>query len=210
MVLLDENTIKRKKYVKKTNAVLDEKNLKSTKELVEKKAKVKASFAEICPIVDVTNNDFFEMKNGEFLEIIQVSSKDIYALNEMDKNNDIKNLSNFLLAYTYDFKIVPLNTPMNLQKQKDHLYKKIKKNQSEAYKPFLEIRLRELEYLEKNRTNREYFIFLYADEERVLLDRMSHVKILFVRSNPILELTFEKKVGILFQLFNPNTKPINN
>ena len=62
--------------------------------------------------------------------------------------------------------------------------------------------------LEKNRTNREYFIFLYADEEKKLLEKLHQAKMLLSRSNAPIELTAEKKINILNQIFNPNTKPL--
>lgn len=190
-------------------AVLDESNLVLEKERKDKKAAVKSSFAQISPIVDVTNNDFFEMRSGEYMEIIQIESKDIYSLNDADLSNDIQNLSTFLTAYMEDIKIIPLNIPLNLEKQKRFIHKRLRQNKNAAYQSFLENRLREFDNLEKHRTNREYFIFMYAEEERKLLEKLHQIKNLLARSNPVTELSLEKKINILFQMFNPNTKPLS-
>ena len=114
MILIDESKIKRNKQLMAGTAVLDETNVITEKSRKEKKEKVKPSFANISPVVDITNNDFFEMRSGEYMEIIQIESKDIYSLNESDLNSDIYNLTNFLTAYTEDIKIVPLNIPLTL------------------------------------------------------------------------------------------------
>lgn len=208
MVVLNEKNLKKNKKGNST-AILDEKNTVSEKKIKEKKKKVKSSFAEIAPIVDITNNDFFEMRSGEYLEIIQIETKDIYSLNSNDLNDDVNNIANFYTAFTSDIKIVPLNVPLNLEEQKEHIYRQIKRCKNIVYKSLLESRLKELEVLEKNRTNREYFIFLYADEEKKLLEKLHQAKMLLSRSNPAIELSIEKKINILNQMFNPNTKPLS-
>lgn len=207
MVAINEKNLKKKKKEKST-AILDEKNVISERKVKEKKAKVKSSFADISPIVDITNNDFFEMRSGEYLEIVQIETKDIYSLNSSDLNDDVNNLANFYTAFTSDIKIVPLNVPLNLEEQKDHIYRQIKKCKNAVYKALLEDRLKELQVLEQGRTNREYFIFLYADEEKKLLEKLHQAKMLLSRSNAPIELTAEKKINILNQIFNPNTKPL--
>lgn len=209
VILIDEIKLKKNKHIMPGAAVLDESNLVLEKERKEKKAAVKSSFAQISPIVDVTNNDFFEMRSGEYMEIIQIESKDIYSLNDADLSNDIQNLSTFLTAYMEDIKIVPLNIPLNLEKQKRFIHKRLRQNQNAAYQSFLESRLREFDNLEKHRTNREYFVFMYSEEEKKLLEKLHQIKNLLSRSNPVTELSLEKKINILFQMFNPNTKPLS-
>jgi hypothetical protein len=206
---IDEMVIANKKAAaQKSIAVLDENNLKKEREISEKKKKVISSFASISPIIDVTNNDFFEMRNGEYMEIIQVSSKDIYSLNPNDRYSDMNNIANFLLVQTSDIKLIPLNVPLNLEIQKRYLYKKIKQNKNPAYQTFIEKRYAEMNRLENNRTNREYFLFIYEEDERKLLEKKQYIKNLLQRSNPVIELSLEKKYNILFQLNNPNTKPL--
>ncbi|WP_341963644.1 hypothetical protein NM897_17350 (plasmid) [Planococcus maritimus] len=207
MVAMNEKNIVKKKG--NSTAILDERNTVSEKKVKTKKARVKSSFADISPIIDITNNDFFEMRSGEYMEIIQIETKDIYSLNSFDLNDDINNLANFFTAFTNDIKVVPLNVPLNLEEQKDHIYRQIKKSNDVAYRAFLESRLDEMKALEQHRTNREYFIFIYADEEKKLLEKLHQAKMLLSRSNPTTTLSIEKKTNILFQMLNPNTKPLS-
>lgn len=207
MVLFDEKKVNKKVGKEKSQAVLDERNLITQRKMDQKKVKVLPSFADITPIIDISNNDFFEMRNGEYLEILQITSKDIYSLNESDKDNDIFSLTYFFQAYLGSVKIVPLNTPVNLELQKNNVIRKIRRNKVPAYLPFLEKKLSELEFLEKHRTDREFFIFVYAEDEKTLLERKSHVRKLLAQSNPVIELPVTKKVNVLYQLFNPNSKP---
>src|SRR5699024_5418383 len=148
--------------------------------------------AEIYPIVDFADYDFFEMKNGEFMEIFQITSKDIYALNETDKDNDIFSLAYLFQAYIQDIKIVPMHTPVVLEKQKAQILKK---------------KLAELEFIEEQRTNKEFFFFIYAETTKNLLERKNYMKKLLSESNPMIDLDIDKKINVLFQLSNLNTKP---
>lgn len=208
MVLFDERKYKKRKNLSNnSNAVMNEKNIMSPKERKGKRKKIVTSFADIIPIIDIVEYDFFEMRNGEFMEIVQVTSKDIYSLNENDKDNDIFSLAYLFQAYIPDIKLVPLHTPVNLELQKNNIIRNIRKCKEPAYIPFLEKKLAELEFIEKNRTNKEYFFFLYADSIKTLLERKSQFKKLFGRSNPIIELELEKKLNVLYQLSNLNSKP---
>lgn len=149
------------------------------------------------------------MRSGEYLEIVQIESKDIYSLNETDLQNDINTLAIFYATYIDDLKIVPLDVPLSLERQKAYIAQRMRNNKNPAYETFLKARMKELENLEKYRTNREYFLFLYSDDEKKLLEKVQRVKSLLSRSNPVIGIPLEKKTNILFQLFNPNTKPLN-
>lgn len=193
---------------KRSAALLDEGDITAERKLRSTKKKIMSSFADMAPIVDVTDTDFFEMRNGEFLEILQIASKDIYSLNETDKDNDIYSLAHFFQAYLPSVKIVPLNTPVNLEIPKKNVMRDIRRNRNPNYLAHLEKKLRDLEFLETNRTDREYFLFLYGNDEKVLHENKVHAKKLMGRSNPIAELTLEKKISILYQLANLNSKPL--
>ncbi len=208
MALIDERKYKKRKSAKNTtSAVLDESNIVSLKEKREKRKKIISSFADIVPIIDIVEYDFFEMRNGEYMEIVQVTSKDIYSLNESDKDNDIFSLAYLFQAYIPDIKLVPLHTPVNLELQKNNIIRNIRKCKEPAYIPFLEKKLAEIEFIEENRTNKEYFFYLYADSIKNLLERKSQFKKLFGQSNPIIELDLDKKLNVLYQLSNINSKP---
>lgn len=207
MALFEEN--KKKSIRKRSAALLDERDITVDQKPRNTKKKVLSSFADIAPIVDVTDTDFFEMRNGEMMEILQLTSKDIYSLNESDKDNDIYALAHFFQAYLPSVKFVPLNTPVNLEIPKRNVMRDIRRNRNPYFLPHLEKKLQDLEFLENNRTDREYFLFIYGNDERALLENRAHAKKLMARSNPIIELTLEKKISILYQLANLNSKPLS-
>lgn len=208
MALFDE-TMKRTK-IKSRTALLDERDIAAERKAHSTKKKVLSSFADISPIVDITDSEFFEMRNSEFLEILQITSKDIYSLNETDKDNDIYSLAHFFQAYLLSVKVIPLNTPVNLEIPKRHVMRDIRRNQNPYYLPHLEKKLRDLEFLENNRTDREFFLFIYANDEKAMLENKVHARKLMARSNPLRELSLEKKLSILYQLANLNSKPLSD
>ena len=134
------------------------------------------------------------MRNGEFMEIVQVTSKDIYSLNEGDKDSDIFSVTYMYQAYISDMKIVPLHTPVNLEIQKNKILKDIRNCKRKQYLPFLEKKLLELE-------------FLYANTVKSLQEKKILLRRLLAQSNPVIELELSKKINVLFQMTNLNTKP---
>lgn len=207
MALINEKKHRKKIKINNENAIMNEKNIMSVKERKEKRAKVVSSFADIIPVIDIAEFDFFEMRNGEYMEIVQVTSKDIYSLNESDKDNDIFSLAYLFQAYIPDLKLVPLHTPVNLELQKNNIIRNIRKCKVPVYIQFLEKKLAELEFIEANRTNKEYFFFMYGESVRSLQERKMQLRKLLGRSNPIIDLDISKKINVLYQLSNLNSKP---
>ena len=186
---------------------LDEMQLTTPPTRKEKRVRIPPSVASLLPIVDATALEGFEMQDGTFCDIIQLTSKDIYGLSETEKDHDIFSLAYLLQAYIHPLKVIPLNTPLNLEKQKQRIERQLRQNQIAAYRPFLQKKKQELIYLEEHRTNRDYLLFFYAPDEAMLRERKHQLTKLLRRSNPMVELTFEQKMHVLFQLHNPNTKP---
>lgn len=208
MALINEKnkSLKTKKTEYQTG-ILNEKNMMKKSEMKEKRMKVISSFAEIFPIIDIAEHDYFELRNGEYMEIVQITSKDIYSLNESDKDNDIFSLAYLYQAYIPDLKIVPLHTPVNLELQKNKIIKNIRSCKKPQYLSFLEKKLSELEFIEEHRTNKDFFFFLYGENPKILSERKSQIRKLLIQSNQMIELDLEKKINVLFQLSNLNTKP---
>lgn len=187
--------------------LMDERKLKKTKDYRIKTPKIKPSITDVLPIIDMTGNGYIELKsNQSYFDILQIESKDIYSANEDEKEGDMADLSYVYQAYPYDIKIIPMNFPVNTETQKDYYKKLITNCKVDSYIPHLEDKLRELEYLENNRTNREYFLLVYADTEYDLKDRINMISRLLSKSNPIIFLSEDKKIKILNKLYNMNTK----
>lgn len=71
---------------------------------------------------------------------------------------------------------------------------------------FIDRKLFELDYLERERTNREFFLFIYADTPEQLEERKKQVIRSMQHSFPLEKLTLDKKIDVLFLLNNQNSK----
>src|SRR5699024_12645091 len=100
----------------------------------------------------------------------------LYALNEAVKDNDIVSLAYLLQVYIQDIKIVPMHTPVVLEKQNAQILKNIRNSKKEQYLHFLEKKLAELEFIEDHRTNKEFFFFIYEEIINNILKRTNYMK----------------------------------
>ncbi|MYL39827.1 hypothetical protein [Halobacillus litoralis] len=210
MALFDEkqtkNRLDRSPKQKRTT-VFDESNIQEQKDKKSRKVKIKSSFAELSPLIDITANGYFQLNHEEgYFDIVQLTSKDIYALNNADKEKNIYTLAYFYQWYLNDIKIIPLNFPVDTSTQQRHILQKLDKTTKKEYRFFLEQKLKELQFIEKERTNREYYMFIYADDEYTLHSRINNIDRLVNMVLPVVKLSDEKKINILYKLFNLNSK----
>lgn len=204
--------IKRLKH-KNVKLTDDEKKLlkeekQKIKEAKKEAKKIVHSNLEIVPILDYREDGILITKDG-FIEIYQIASKDIYALNDEEARIHMYYFTRFLRSYIDDIKLVCMNFPVNTYKQQKYIKKKINETDNELYKQFLNQKLLEFEFLENHRSNKEYFIMIFIKKEKDINEKISSIK----RSQNIAmkfkEIDKEKKTQILFKLNNPNTKLID-
>ncbi|MGE1217512.1 hypothetical protein [Bacillus toyonensis] len=168
--------------------------------------KVKKSIAEIMQIVDMTEDGIFELKNEEFLEILQVEGDDMFSKNSDEQAFVIFSHAYFYQAYKQSIKLVFLNFPCQTTEQQRYIEKKIKECTSPLYERILNQKLKELQFLEWGRTNREAFLFIYGETELIVKERVDAAKRYIKRSTELLEVDEEKKLELMFKLFNQNAK----
>ncbi|PGS01141.1 hypothetical protein [Bacillus pseudomycoides] len=208
---------KKKKDVVKKTARIDEdwgSKGKTKKEKKAKKAKkkekpphIKKSIAEVIPIIDMTESGVFEFREEQgFVDILQIQGTDIYSMNEEEAEYAIYHLAHYYQSYQESIKIVSMNFPVSTEPQQRFLLKKIETCQNPLYERFLVQKLKELQYLEWGRTNREYFLFVYGENEFVVKERVESSKRYLQRCIPLLEMEEEKKIEILYKLHNQNSK----
>ncbi|PFD97516.1 hypothetical protein COE15_22970 [Bacillus cereus] len=208
---------KKKKDVVKKTARIDEdsgRKGKTEKERTTKKAKkkekpphIKKSIAEVIPIIDITESGVFEFREEQgFVDILQIQGTDIYSMNEEEAEYAIYYLAHYYQSYQESIKIVSMNFPVSTEQQQRFLLKKIETCQNPLYERFLVQKLKELQYLEWGRTNREYFLFVYGENEFVVKERVESSKRYLQRCIPLLDMEEEKKIEILYKLHNQNSK----
>ncbi|MEK0224360.1 hypothetical protein [Bacillus proteolyticus] len=195
-----------KKEEEKTKIERKVKKQKKEKPKKEAPPKVKKSIAEIMQIVDMTKDGIFELKNEEFLEILQVEGDDMFSKNSEEQAFVIFSHAYFYQAYKQSIKLVFLNFPCQTTEQQRYIEKKIKDCTNPLYERILNQKLKELQFLEWGRTNREAFLFIYGETELIVKERVDAAKRYIKRSTELLEVDEEKKLELMFKLFNQNAK----
>ncbi|MED4713175.1 hypothetical protein P9483_21170, partial [Bacillus pseudomycoides] len=143
----------------------------------EKPPHIKKSIAEVIPIIDMTESGVFEFREEQgFVDILQIQGIDIYSMNEEEAEYAIYHLAHYYQSYQESIKIVSMNFPVSTEPQQRFLLKKIETCQNPLYERFLVQKLKELQYLEWGRTNREYFLFVYGENEFVVKERVESSK----------------------------------
>lgn len=189
--LLEEETIGSDKIKKKRN----------------KQPVIKNSVAELIPIIDMTEEGYFELRENEgFFHIVQIEGKDIYSRNVSETEFDIITSAQFYRAFHHSVKITCLNFPVETKRQQAYIEKKIEENENPFYEEFLRRKLKELTYLEWKRSNREYFLTIFGPNVKILEDRIKNGTRLIEKTLQVHELPIEKKLEFLFKLNNLNSK----
>ncbi|MED4654514.1 hypothetical protein [Bacillus pseudomycoides] len=207
-VVEEEKKVEKKSKVKAKQK--EKKNDKSTGFFSRKKKevppKVKKSIAEIMQVVDMTEDGIFELKNGEFLEVLQVEGEDMYSKNNEEQAFVIFSHAYFYQAYKHAIKLIFLNFPCQTTEQQKYINKKIRECDNPLYERILVQKLKELKFLEWGRTNREALLFIYGDSELIVKERVDAAKRYIKRSTELLDIDEDKKLEVLFKLFNQNAK----
>lgn len=178
---------------------VDEENTKHTG---EKKLK---QVTDIINIVSYdTENRCYRMKDDKYMDLLQVQSKDLANSSSDDVEYDILKFCKTYRLYEGDLKIVSMNFPCNTKVQQEFLKRKKEQTSNSVFKRCLDEQIRELIYLEKHVTTREYYYMIFADS----LDEMEENKrslkavLLTGRDGLLEEISDEKKHQILYRLNN--------
>lgn len=173
------------------------------KEKIEKKD-VYTKVTEVLPFIDINDNHII-LKDG-IMDILEIEGKDILSLTDIDLERDINIFHTFYKMISTDIKIVAMNFPVDTTIQKNYIDYKISKTKNNIYKSFLRDKKDELVFLEKHRTNKEYYLFLYAPNIQVLDSVRGNVSRTLTNALNVKELSLEKKQCILFKLCNKTSK----
>lgn len=180
------------------------KNQRDEKQAIKKKETVLSQTPDILPFLEI-NEEYIQLKDG-VMDILQIRPKDLFSLNDDDLHYALLSEGRFLRSYSGSFKEVAMNFPSNTEQQRQYWLKKKEATTDPIRLKFIERKLFEFDFLEKERTNREFFIFIYAENPSQLEEEKKLVIRSKQQSFPITELSIDKKMDVLFILNNQNSK----
>lgn len=166
-----------------------------------------STVAELIPIVKYDEQlECFEMRSGEkYMDMVQVVTMDLIGINEQEKAYLNMQWAKFYKTCAADIKIVALNFPTDTSEQQRYFEHKIRKCKNSIFRNELENKLSELIYIEKNRTDKEFYMMVFADSEQKLKDIRDNILSVLGSNNLIVPMERNKKEMILYKYNNPNT-----
>ncbi|CEP45857.1 hypothetical protein UT300013_31800 [Paraclostridium sordellii] len=196
---LSRKELKRLKKEEKQQAKIEKKELK------EEHKKVKKVASDLLPFLNIADDGSIQTKYG-YMEIYQIATKDLNSLTSDETNMHISELTTFLRGYSDDVKIICMSYPVNTEVQQKHLSNKIQNTDNDIYIKFLNKKLERLKLLEKLRTNKEFYLVLYFENERDKREKEIYIQRRANRTMGIEPIDIDKKVKILYKLNNQNSK----
>ena len=134
-------------------------------------SKSKKAMANMIDLFEIqkydTKNSCFGLKGGKYLDLVRVICTDFQSIREMDLEYENLKMEQFYSRYPSDLKLVCVNMPERCTEQLGFISHKLENCQHEWSRSALKARKMELEWLEKNRQRKEYYLFLYADSSSI-------------------------------------------
>lgn len=159
-------------------------------------------------LIEVTGYDQEErcyiMKEGRFMDLLQVQSKDLISSSSDEVEYDILKFCKTYRLYEDDLKIISMNFPCDTKTQQEYLRHKKEQTTNPIFKKCISDQINELIWLEKNRTTREYYFMIFADSVEKLQDDKKTLKAVLHtgRDGLLSEISDKKKHQILYRLNN--------
>ena len=171
--------------------------------LFGKRKVISADVSELIPVLSYDEMlGAFVTGNG-FMDIYGIRTVNVQALSEYEQDYLIAQHFRFLQNYGDDFKMVSVVFPVDLTEQRMFLVRKYDKTENPYTKRIIEEKLREMELLEDNNIERDYYYILFADDREHM--RKDQVKIESLLGSDVRRLTREKKTEIVRQLYNQSS-----
>lgn len=156
------------------------------------------------PITDY-KDDCFVLRDGRVMDIVQLRTRDFDTASDDEVEFDSLAILKFLRLYVDDFKLVALSFPTDTKPQRQYLEHVLSRTKNTVFRYFLNYKLEELLYIEKNRTELEFYLFLWAKSPAEMQDNLITARRSLGGAGLLIELDEVKKQQILFKLANKNT-----
>lgn len=163
------------------------------------------SFEKISPIKGYdTDIQAFNMKNGEYMDILTINTHDVTAGSADENYMNIYSFMKFYRTYGADIKIVAMNLPVSTIDQQHYLEHKINSCENPIYRRELEIELSTQKKIEEQLLELTFCLFVYADTAEKMISNRNRIINNFKYDATIGKIQMEQKLRIVFRLHNKN------
>lgn len=169
--------------------------------------KVRSNTLKLLPLRQYDRtNECYICEDGTVLDIVGIRCKDLETQSNEDVERDMLELTKFFSTYKDEIKIISINIPTNCEKQIAFITKKIENCKNEFRKQQLEIKLKELEWVQKNRLTKEFFIEYFSRD----LEEHRKQSLLILQSlssqNLLIKISKKEKDIVLMKMCNKNIR----
>ena len=186
----------------KSESRQQKKEMKADNKANEQLAKLVKPITGIIPIRD-TYKGAFKYSDGSYMDIIQVRTKDLESVSDIEVNTDAYMFTKFNRTYSDDYKIISVNFPANTKTQQAYFRNKINHCTNSKLQAILEEKLDQLVYAEQTSTNREHYLMIFGSSFEQLNDNRG--TIFSALGNLVESIDIDKKVQLLYMLANKST-----
>lgn len=173
----------------------------------EKTPSIKHSIWDLVKIWSYdSQNDCFISQSKKLVGILQIRTKDLMNTSEDQLEYDVLKMTKLYKTTKCDLKIVSLNLPCNTTRQREYLLRVIDRTRNPLCLDKLEKKLNELEYIEKNNTNHEYFLMFFCDDPEDFIKTKLRIiqTVKQGKLDGIFEISLEKRIKVLYKMANKN------
>lgn len=160
-----------------------------------------APMSKLIPIKCI-EDDKFKMQDDSYMDIVQIVTKDLNSASESDLEALIAAWARMYRTNGFDMKLVSLNTPTDTRGQQHYIQKKIAQNKVPIYDYILREMETQLENVQETRTDRQYYILLFAESQDDYFYALSRISQTLIYNDLARKMSLPAKLAVLEKLNN--------
>lgn len=160
-----------------------------------------APMSKLIPIKCI-EDDKFKMQDDSYMDIVQIVTKDLNSASESDLEALIAAWARMYRTNGFDIKLVSLNTPTDTRGQQHYIQKKIAQNKVPIYDYILREMETQLENVQETRTDRQYYILLFAESQDDYFYALSRISQTLIYNDLSRKMSLPAKLAVLEKLNN--------
>lgn len=177
------------------------------KEQKKKPPKPAASTLDLVPFrCFAAEDDYILTADNAIVDMVQIMPRNLRNSNIDDRELAIYDFAVFLRGFSADFKIITMNYPADTTSQRKHIQSALDNCENNVYEYFLSQKLGELERVEQNVTDQEYYLMFFADTAAQYSKYKDDINEMLGRVLSVQPVSRSKKIRILAKLSNISSK----
>lgn len=147
---------------------------------------------------------YYILSNDRLMNILQVKTRNLSSANKDEIEYYNLMFTRLYKTYADDLKIIAINFPTDTKEQQEYIKHKIATTNNTIFNHLQKQKLAQLELIEKKRTDKEFYIMFYADDNLKYYDNLGIIQKNLGEVN-IIEIDREKKNQVLYKINNKNS-----